>query len=135
HAGNRVLTVESFAPAAANARAAAEAQGLAPLMEVKTGDVSEVVAQLATAGERFQAVVMNPPRRGISPTAREAISRLGAPLLIYVSCDPDTLARDLDHMTRLGYSSTELLPLDMIPLTEEVETVVALRRTPPPAPR
>lgn len=135
HAGNRVLTVESFAPAAANARAAAEAQGLAPLMEVRTGDVSEVVAQLATAGERFQAVVMNPPRRGISPTAREAISRLGAPLLIYVSCDPDTLARDLDHMTRLGYSSTELTPLDMIPLTEEVETVVALRRTPPPAPR
>lgn len=134
-AGHRVLSVESFAPAAANARAAAEAQALTPHVEVKTGDVAEVVANLATAGERFHAVVMNPPRRGISPMAREAIARLGAPLLIYVSCDPDTLARDLDHLTRLGYSSTELTPLDMIPLTEEVETIVALRKTPPPAPR
>ena len=134
-AGNRVLSVESFAPAAANARAAAEAQGLSQQIDVKTGDVSEVVSNLAAAGERFHAVVMNPPRRGISPMAREAIARLGAPLLIYVSCDPDTLTRDLDHFSRLGYSSTELTPLDMIPLTEEVETIVALRRTPPPAPR
>ncbi|AKT41880.1 RNA methyltransferase [Chondromyces crocatus] len=135
HGGNRVLSVESFAPAAANARAAAESQNLSSLMEVRTGDVADVVAQLAAAGERFHAVVINPPRRGISPTAREAVARLAAPLLVYVSCDPDTLARDLDHMSRLGYSSTELTPLDMIPLTEEVETIVALRRTPAPPPR
>jgi 23S rRNA (uracil1939-C5)-methyltransferase len=135
HAGNRLLTIESFAPAAANARAAAEAQGLAQQIEVRTGDVAEVVAALAASAERFNAVVMNPPRRGISPMAREAIARLGAPLLVYVSCDPDTLARDLDHLGRLGYSSSELTPLDMIPLTEEVETVAALRRTPSPPPR
>jgi 23S rRNA (uracil1939-C5)-methyltransferase len=134
-AGNRVTMIESFAPAAANARAAAEAQGLTQQMEVRTGDVAEVVASYAAAGERFDAVVMNPPRRGVSPMAREAIARLAAPLLVYVSCDPDTLARDLDHMSRLGYSSTELTPLDMIPLTEEIETVAALRRTAPPAPK
>jgi 23S rRNA (uracil1939-C5)-methyltransferase len=134
-AGNRVVMVESFAPAAANARVAAEAQGLTGQIEVRTGDVAEVSASLAAAGERFDAVVMNPPRRGVSPMAREAIARLAAPLLVYVSCDPDTLARDLDHLGRLGYSSTELTPLDMIPLTEEIETVAALRRTPPPAPK
>lgn len=133
--GNRVLMVESFAPAAANARVAAEAQGLSQRVEVRTGDVADVVSSLVNASEKFDGVVVNPPRRGVSPAAREAIARLGAPLIIYVSCDPDTLARDLDHFCRLGYSSTELTPLDMIPLTEEIETIAALRRTPPPAPK
>ena len=134
HAKNDVVMVESFSPATQNARNAAEAQGLFSL-EVRTGDVAEVVGQMAHQDEQFDAVVMNPPRRGVSPSAREAIARLGAPLLIYVSCDPDTLARDLDHFSRLGYSSNELLPLDMIPLTEEVETISVMRRSPPPPPK
>jgi 23S rRNA (uracil1939-C5)-methyltransferase len=134
HAKNRVTMVESFGPATQHARAAAEAQGLSNL-EVRTGDVAEVVGDLVRRDEQFDAVVVNPPRRGVSPSAREAIARIGAPLLVYVSCDPDTLARDLDHFGRLGYSTTELLPLDMIPLTEEVETVCVLKRTPPPTPK
>jgi 23S rRNA (uracil1939-C5)-methyltransferase len=128
-----VTTVESFAPATNNARTAAEAQGIR--LDVRTGDVAEVVAAMADAGETFDAVVMNPPRRGVSPAAREAIALLRAPLLIYVSCDPDTLARDLDHFSRLGYNASEIAPFDMIPLTEEVETVSVLRRSPPAPPR
>ena len=134
HAHNSVMMVETFAPAANNARTAAEAQRLTGL-EVRTGDVAEVVSELVDAGETFDAVVMNPPRRGVSPSAREMIALLGAPLLIYVSCDPDTLARDLDHLSRLGYTASELVPFDMIPLTEEVETVCVLRRSPPSPPR
>ncbi len=134
HANNNVLMVETFAPAANNARTAAEAQRLTNL-EVRTGDVSDIVSELVEAGETFDAVVMNPPRRGVSPAAREMIALLGAPLLIYVSCDPDTLARDLDHLSRLGYTASELVPFDMIPLTEEVETVCILRRSPPSPPR
>jgi 23S rRNA (uracil1939-C5)-methyltransferase len=128
-----VTMVESFAPATANARTAAEAQGIR--LDVRTGDVAEVVSGMADAGEIFDAVVMNPPRRGVSPAAREAVALLGAPLLIYVSCDPDTLARDLDHFSRLGYNASEIAPFDMIPLTEEVETVSVLRRSPPAPPR
>ncbi|MEP7126776.1 MAG: methyltransferase, partial [Byssovorax sp.] len=134
HANNTVMMVETFAPAANNARTAAEAQRLTRL-EVRTGDVAEIVSELVDAGETFDAVVMNPPRRGVSPSAREMIALLGAPLLIYVSCDPDTLARDLDHLSRLGYTASELVPFDMIPLTEEVETVCVLRRSPPSPPR
>lgn len=134
HAKNRVTMVESFAPATQHARAAAEAQGLTNL-EVRTGDVAEVVGELVRRDEQFDAVVVNPPRRGVSPSARETIARIGAPLLVYVSCDPDTLARDLDHFGRLGYATAELLPLDMIPLTEEVETVTVLKRTSPPPPK
>jgi 23S rRNA (uracil1939-C5)-methyltransferase len=132
-AGSDVVMVESFAPATANARAAADAQGLP--VDVRTGDVSEAAARLAHAGERFDAVVVNPPRRGVSPAAREAIARIGAPLVVYVSCEPDTLARDLDHFARLGYTTTELSPFDMIPLTDEVETVSILRRALPAPPR
>ncbi len=132
--GHAVVMVESFAPATVNARTAAEAQGLKGL-EVRTGDVADAAAALVNAKERFDAVVVNPPRRGVSPAAREAIARLAAPLLVYVSCDPDTLARDLDHFARLGYLASELQPLDMIPLTEEVETVAVLRRSAPAVPK
>jgi len=134
HAKNIVTMVESFAPAVQNARSAAEAQGLGKL-DARVGDAADVVNSLLANNEKFDAVVMNPPRRGVSPAAREAIARLGAPLAIYVSCDPDTLARDLDHFSRLGYASSELIPIDMIPLTEEVETVAVLKRAPPVAPR
>ncbi|WP_282425282.1 pseudouridine synthase [Polyangium sp. 15x6] len=134
HAKNIVTMVESFAPAVQNARAAAEAQGLGKL-DARVGDSADVVNSLLANNEKFDAVVMNPPRRGVSPAAREAIARLGAPLCIYVSCDPDTLARDLDHFSRLGYTSSELIPIDMIPLTEEVETVAVLKRAPPAQPR
>jgi 23S rRNA (uracil1939-C5)-methyltransferase len=133
HAGENVLMVESFAPAAQAAQAAAQAQGLTGL-EVRVGDAADVALALATNRQKFDAITMNPPRRGISPVARDAIARLGAPLLVYVSCDPDTLARDLDHFARLGYQPGELMPLDMIPLTEEVETIAVLRRAPVPAP-
>src|SRR5207245_1854553 len=55
--------------------------------------------------------------------------------IVYVSCDPETLARDLDHFTRLGYAPASLHPLDMIPLTDEVETIAVIRRSDVPAPR
>lgn len=131
---NIVTMIESFAPAVVNARAAAAAQGLGEL-DARVGDVAELVTQLVAQHEQFDTVVMNPPRRGVSPAAREAIARIGAPLCIYVSCDPDTLARDLDHFSRVGYTSSELIPLDMIPLTEEVETIAVLKKAPAVAPQ
>ncbi len=124
--GARVRLVESFAPAAAQARAAARAQGLA--VDVECSDVAAALRNLAQAAERFDAAVVNPPRRGMSPSAREWLARLEPLVLAYVSCDPQTLARDLDHFARLGYSAAALRPLDMIPLTDEVETVAVLTR-------
>ncbi len=131
-AGAAVTLVESFAPAAQAAHAAADAQSLA--LDVRTGDAALCALALQRAGARFDAVIANPPRRGLSPAAREAVARLAPDLLLYVSCDPETLARDLDHLGRLGYAASTLAPLDMIPLTDEVETVTALRRTEPPVP-
>jgi 23S rRNA (uracil1939-C5)-methyltransferase len=125
--------VESFAPAVAQARAAALAQGLD--VRAECADVAGALRGLVESRPRFDAVVVNPPRRGMSPVAREWLARLQSPLVTYVSCDPETLARDLDHLTRLGYATTSLRPLDMIPLTDEVETIALLRRAGVPAPR
>jgi 23S rRNA (uracil1939-C5)-methyltransferase len=132
--GHRLTMVESFAPAAESARRAAEAQGFTGF-EVRSGDVASVAETIASSGATFDAVLANPPRRGISVRAREMIAKLGADRLIYVSCDPDTLARDLDHLGRLGYAARSASPFDMIPLTDEVETVVTLDRAAPTLPR
>ncbi len=132
-AGAQVRTVESFAPAVAQARAAAASQGLQ--LEAECDDVTTALRSAVERRERFEAVVVNPPRRGVSPQAREWMARLGPQVIAYVSCDPETLARDLDHFSRLGYATTALKPLDMIPLTDEVETVAVLRRAGVPAPR
>ncbi len=131
--GAAVHLVESFGPATESARDAAAAQGL-PL-SVQNADSASALRVLCERKERFDAVVVNPPRRGMSAHARELVTELGAPLLCYVSCDPDTLARDLDHLARLGYAAQSLLPLDMIPLTDEVETIAILRKGALAAPR
>ncbi len=132
-AGASVRLVESFAPAVAQARAAAQAQGLD--VEADCADVAGALRGLVESHARFDAVAVNPPRRGMSPVAREWLARLESPLVAYVSCDPETLARDLDHLTRLGYATATLRPLDMIPLTDEVETIAVLRRSGVPLPR
>jgi 23S rRNA (uracil1939-C5)-methyltransferase len=131
-AGADVTMVESFGPAVEHARESARAAGL-PLT-AERGDVAVALAELGRRGRAFDAAVVNPPRRGLDPLVRARLAALGLETVVYVSCQPETLARDLDHLARLGLAAEELLPFDMIPLTEEVETVAVLRRSPLPAP-
>jgi 23S rRNA (uracil1939-C5)-methyltransferase len=133
HEGADVVAIESFAPAAERIVAAAARAGLR--VEARAGDAEREVASLVDAGERFDLVVVNPPRRGITPPLRAAIAALSPRAVAYVSCDPDTLARDLADFERLGYRAEEATPIDMIPLTEHVETLCFLAPAPPPAPR
>ena len=133
NAGASVTLVESFPPAVAQALAAAKLQEIA--LDAECQDVGTSLKQRHARKETFDAAVVNPSRRGIGPVAREALARLEIPTVAYVSCDPDTLARDLDHFVRLGYGTTTLRPLDMIPLTDEVETVTLLRRGASPTPQ
>jgi 23S rRNA (uracil1939-C5)-methyltransferase len=132
-AGAHVRLVESFGPSVAQARAAARELGLD--VEAECSDVASSLHHAAERGEWFDAAVVNPPRRGTSPTARGRLAKLAPPIVAYVSCNPETLARDLDHFARLGYRAASLQPVDMIPLTEEVETVAILRRGEPDTPR
>jgi 23S rRNA (uracil1939-C5)-methyltransferase len=134
HGGAHVEMIESFAPAAHAARQAAEEQGLAERFQARCGDAFGAGRQLLDQGSGYQVLVVNPPRRGLSPEVRELAARVAPGAVAYVSCDPDTLARDLDHLQRLGFTPAKLLPIDMIPQTEEVETFAWLVPAPPVLP-
>jgi 23S rRNA (uracil1939-C5)-methyltransferase len=132
--GARVLCVESFSPAVAHTLTAARRQQLDDVHAI-AGDAALVAQDLAQSGTRVDAVVVNPPRRGCAPEVRAALAALAPAVAVYVSCDPETLARDLAHLARLGYATERAQPWDMIPLTDEVETLAVLHRAPPPPPR
>ena len=122
--GADVELVESFAPAAELAESTARGRGLA--VRAHAGDATALLEDAES--ERFDLVVVNPPRRGVARGAREALGRTRLDKLVYVSCEPRTLARDLAHFSRLGLEVVSLTPLDMMPQTEEVETVATLVR-------
>jgi 23S rRNA (uracil1939-C5)-methyltransferase len=92
------------------------------------GDVAATATQLKKTISRVDLIVLNPPRKGLQPQALAAIIELGAPKLIYVSCEPKSLARDLDQLVHAGYRVAQLSPFDMFPQTEQVEIVAQLTR-------
>ena len=82
----------------------------------------------APAGERVpgDVVFMDPPRSGSSETFLEAVTLLAPRRVVYISCDPHTLGRDLDYMRKHGYRPIECQPVDMFPYTDKIECVVML---------
>jgi len=92
------------------------------------GDVGEKIAEAQKTLGKIDRIVLNPPRKGVQPAAMDAILAVKAPKIIYVSCEPTSLARDLDKLVTHGYRIARLQPLDMFPQTEQVENVVLLER-------
>jgi 23S rRNA (uracil1939-C5)-methyltransferase len=92
------------------------------------GDVGEKIVEAHRTLGRIDCIVLNPPRKGVQPAALEAILALNAPKIIYVSCEPNSLARDLDKLVNQGYRIRRLQPIDMFPQTEQVENVVLLAK-------
>jgi len=92
----------------------------------RAGDSAELIHDLPPGG--IDAAVVNPPRSGCQAEVLEALASLAPPTIIYVSCNPTTLARDLDLLLSKGYTVTDLQPVDMFPQTIHLETVVLLRR-------
>lgn len=74
-----------------------------------------------------QAILVDPPRAGLSPLVIDHLLRLAAPQLVYISCDPATLARDLRRLTAGGYQAEHVRLFDMFPQTYHIETVAFLR--------
>jgi 23S rRNA (uracil1939-C5)-methyltransferase len=73
-------------------------------------------------------IILDPPRKGCEETLLATIIELGTPRVIYVSCNPSTLARDLKYMTEAGYAIKAVQPVDLFPGTGHVETVVLMSR-------
>ncbi|MBT8495458.1 MAG: TRAM domain-containing protein [Deltaproteobacteria bacterium] len=96
-------------------------------VEWRVGDAAEVTAALATAGERFEGVVLDPPRQGAKDAMPEVV-RLAPAHVVYVSCNPATLARDAQVLAEAGYRPTQGQVVDSMPQTSHLEVIVAFER-------
>jgi len=118
-----VIGIESNAAAVASAQAAAARNGIHNA-RFMAGDAGATLAAVDGA----EVVVVNPPRKGCSPEVLAQIARLRPRAVGYLSCDPDTLARDLAALANAGYRARTVTPHDMLPHTPHVETLAILDR-------
>ena len=91
-------------------------------------DAGEFMCQLAEQREQVDVVLMDPPRAGSDEAFLHALCTLSPQRVVYVSCNPVTLKRDLEYLTRNGYEVKRIRPFDMFPHTEHVETVCLLSK-------
>ena len=95
-------------------------------MRFIAADATEYMTQMSQNGERADVIVMDPPRSGSTEAFVRAAASLKPSRIVYVSCEPETLGRDLAWFRREGYHAREAWPVDMFAFTECVETVVKL---------
>ena len=91
-----------------------------------TADASDFLQGMAKAGEHADVVILDPPRAGSDERFLSAVTTVAPERVVYVSCNPETLARDLGYLTRHGYRVERIQPVDMFPHTEHIETVCQL---------
>jgi len=91
-------------------------------------DAGEFMVQMAEQGERVDTVFMDPPRTGSDEVFLDALVKLAPDKVVYISCSPETLARDLEYMTKRGYRAARGICVDMFPFCGHVETIVGLQR-------
>jgi len=84
--------------------------------------------EMAAAGEKADVVFMDPPRAGSSRKFINSLLRMKPDRVVYISCNPETLARDLRFITKGGYKVQKITPVDMFPFTNHVETVVLMSK-------
>lgn len=94
----------------------------------RTGKVERILYRYLAQRMRPELAVLDPPRAGCHPEVLQALTKLQVPRVIYVSCSPPTLARDLRHLRDLGYQTSIVQPLDMFPHTYHIECVATLLR-------
>ncbi len=127
--GAHLLGVERNPDAVDDARENAEANGIEDATFV-VGDAGSVFARMARAGESLDVVFMDPPRAGASQAFLANLSRLSPRRVVYISCNPRSQLNDIFQMRRNGYRVTRVVPVDLFPHTDHIETIVLLERSP-----
>ena len=92
------------------------------------GDAGEFMEGMVSEGERADVVFMDPPRTGSTEKFLTSMVKLGPSRIVYISCGPDTLARDLEFLTKHGYVTRKIQPVDMFSFTEHCEVVCLLTK-------
>ncbi|NLY77616.1 MAG: 23S rRNA (uracil(1939)-C(5))-methyltransferase RlmD [Tissierellia bacterium] len=97
-------------------------------VEFILGKSEDILPQLNDKGIKIDAIVVDPPRKGLDKLLIDSILEANPEKIVYVSCNPSTLARDLGYLVEEGYRVVEVQPVDMFPQTAHVETVVLMSR-------
>ena len=121
----KLIGAEIVPPAVKNARENARANGISNV-EFFCGDASDIAAKLAADDLRPDVICVDPPRKGLAPEVIDAMVRMGPQRIVYVSCDPATLGRDVKLLEQGGYKARQAAAVDLFPGTAHVETVCLL---------
>ncbi len=124
-AARRVIGVEVVPEAVEDARSNARRNGIGNA-EFFCGDAGQAALALEAQGIRADVVVVDPPRKGLNADTIEALARMAPRRIVYVSCDPATLARDVALLKERGYALKNALAADLFPRCAHVESVVTL---------
>ena len=123
----QVIGVELNGDAVRDARSNAKANHVKNIRFYQN-DAGHFLLDMASQGEKADVVLMDPPRSGSSEAFLSAVVRMAPQRVVYISCNPETLARDLQHLTRNGYQAQRAMAVDMFPFTVNIETVVLLSK-------
>ena len=123
----KVIGAEIVPEAVENAKANAEKNGVKNV-EFICADAGEIASELAAIGLNPDSIIVDPPRKGLSEDVIAAADEMNPARIVYVSCDPGTMARDLKIFASLGWKLTKGTVVDMFPRTANMETVVLLSR-------
>lgn len=123
----RIFGIEEVPDAVRDAGGNARLNGVGNA-EFICGRVEEALPALTAQGRRFELALLDPPRKGAQESVLRTLADAAVEKILYVSCNPSTLARDLKILTALGYAVEGVRPVDMFPQTAHVETVVKLQR-------
>lgn len=123
----RVIGAEIVPAAIRDARENAARNGVKNV-EFFCGDAADTAAMLEAQGLRPDVITVDPPRKGLSPEVIASAAAMGPERIVYVSCDPATLGRDVRLFAEQGYEAARAAAVDMFPGTRHVETVVLLQR-------
>lgn len=123
----KVYGVEIVEQAVENARINAKQNGITN-SEFSVGKSEEVIPKLIQEGIKPEVIVVDPPRKGCDAKLLDAIGEAQPERVVYVSCDPSTLARDLKYLETKGYRVVEVQPVDMFSMTKHIESVALIAR-------
>lgn len=123
-----VIGVDVVPQAIEDAKGNAKRNGLADKTRFLCGDASHLALQLEQECICPDVVVVDPPRKGLAPDVVDTIARINPARVVYVSCDPATLGRDLKRFSALGYAAQRAEAVDLFPRTAHIESVVLLSK-------
>ncbi len=123
----KVIGVEVNDDAVEDAKWNAKLNGLENI-EFYTADASDFMVDMAARKQKADVVIMDPTRAGSDLKFMRSVVKLSPKRVVYVSCNPETLARDLSYFVKHGYAVRRIQPVDMFPHTSHLETIVSLKK-------